>query len=534
MTNNLKTRIANISATPSKRIYLSIIADYHLDIALCELIDNAIDNWIYTGQQGGLEIIIDLDYEQQSISVKDNSGGIEEENIQLIVSPGHSRTNDTTEIIGVFGVGSKRAVVALAKNVKIRTRHNDNKTLLVEFDNEWVEEEGNWDLPVFEVDPIEESSTIIELSVLREQIEESKHQELLEHLSTTYALFLDAGGVKIVVNDQEVVSKTFENWSFPPDYLPQEKKGPINFRELGQIEVSITGGLSKSHRELNSSNDEYGVYFYCNDRLISRAYKGHEVGFKPPRLGKPHPSLSLARVIVKLTGPVMLMPWNSSKSEIDFKHKAFKEIAEHIERMLFTYASMSRNWSGEWPQKVFAHSTGDIQRETLSDISRSVRLHVPVVRRNPRPPKYIKQVQQLNKQLADTKQWTIGLYEAIIAVEEIGNLDIEQKNRISLLILDSTLEIAFKEYLLNESGSRYSDSRIRGFNRVDLQNEVKNSCSIRASAWTTIDAYYIKRCDLVHSRSTTQISDRELKSYRKIVEYALTKMFRIRFPEENG
>ena len=527
----MKNELNHISAIPSKRIYLSIIADYHLKLALFELIDNAIDSWIFNGRNQELEINLDLDYDQQTIIVKDNSGGIKEEEISLIVSPGQSRETASEEIIGVFGVGSKRAVVALAKQIKIFSRHSNKKTLLVELDNEWIEDEDNWYLPTYEVDAIEENTTQIELSILREKIVEEKHQDLLEHLGATYALFLEAGGMNILVNDGVVIPKTFENWSYPPGYEPRKRSGPIVFKDLGEIKVEILGGLTKSHREEESSNDEYGVYFYCNDRLITRAYKGPEVGFNPPRIGKPHPSLMLARVIVKLSGPVQLMPWNSSKSQIDFKHKAFQEIVTHIERMLFVYASMSRNWSGGegWTENVFQYKSGEIQSEVLTDISSSIRLHVPTVTRKPRQPKYIDIVKKNNIMHAVLKPWSVGLYEAIIAVEEIGKLNLQQINRISLLILDSTLEIAFKEYLLNETGNRYSENRIASYNRIDLQNEVKNNCRIKQSAWSIIDYYYLKRCDLVHKRATTQISDQELSNYRSTVEYSLSKMFKLNF-----
>lgn len=526
----MKNKLNEISAIPSKRIYLSIIADYHLHLALCELIDNAIDNWIYNGRENELLIHLDLDYDQQTIVVKDNSGGIKEEDISLIVSPGQSRETNTQEIIGVFGVGSKRAVVALAEQVKIYSRHSSEKTLLIELDNDWIEDEDNWELPTYEVNSIEENTTRIELHSLREKIENINHSELLQHLGATYALFIEAGGLTISVNGNDVVSRTFEDWAFPPGYEPQEKSGPIDFKDKGKIEVSITGGLIKSHRGTESNNDEYGVYFYCNDRLISRANKSREVGFNnTPFLGKPHPRFSLSRVIVKLTGPVNLMPWNSSKSEIDFKHKAYKEIEEHIKRMVFTYASMSGNWEGQWPEKVFQYTIGKVKKEKLDNISHEVRLHLPVVPRKARPPKYIDLIKRQNKKLAKNKPWIIGLYEAIIAVEEIKKLKLEQSNRLCLLILDSTLEIGFKEFLLNESGTVYTAKNIRDFNRVDLQNKVKTHSTLKKSAWTIIDSYYIKRCDLVHARATTQISDNELNNYREIVEYTLSKLFKLKF-----
>ena len=193
----MKKKVQEISAIPSKRIYLSIIADYHLNLSLCELIDNAIDNWIFNGRKKRLEINIDLNYEQQTILVSDNSGGIKEEDIGLIVGPGKSRSSKTEEIIGVFGVGSKRAVVAMSKDIKIKSRYQNHKTLMIEIDDTWIEEEDNWNIDTFEVDPINEGSTQIHLSVLRERIAEDKHEDLLRHLGETYALFLEQGDIEI-------------------------------------------------------------------------------------------------------------------------------------------------------------------------------------------------------------------------------------------------------------------------------------------------------------------------------------------------
>jgi len=524
-----------ISAIPSKRIYLSIIADYHLNLALCELIDNAIDNWIFNGRNEELYIDIDLDYEQQSINVKDNSGGIQEQDLPLIVGPGQSRENPSKEIIGVFGVGSKRAVVALSKDIKIYSRHNNSKTLMIEIDDEWIEDEDNWDLPVYQVSEIEENTTEIKLSVLREQIQESKHKDLVEHLSTTYAQFLIEGGLILRLNDIEITPKTFDNWSYPPEYEPIKSEGPIKFKDIEEIQVSITGGLTKSHKEGDSDISEYGVYFYCNNRLISRAYKGDEIGFNSPfKIGKPHVSYSLVRVIVELSGAVNLMPWNSSKSSIDFKHKTFLEISEHIQRVFTTYAAMSKNWSGDWPNQVFKYAVGDIKRELLVDISGSTRIHVPIIKRSPKRVKYIDQIKKNNKEIGIAKPWTKGHYESIIAVEEISKLKIEQSNRIAMLLLDSTLEIAFKDYLVNESGNRYSAGRLAALmgNRVDVHTEVGNNIRVKNGTWQKVNYFYNLRCELVHKRIAVTISDDDLENFRELVEYLLKKMFKLNFSRD--
>ena len=109
--------------------------------------------------------------------------------------------------------------------------------------------------------------------------------------------------------------------------------------------------------------------------------------------------MSLMRVIVKLTGEVDFMPWNSSKSAIDFKHRTFIEIASHIKKMLVSYATMSKRFSNDWPEKVFQYKTGTIRRQVLEEITKSIKIHVPIVKHIPKQPKYIG--------LA-TKKWTIS------------------------------------------------------------------------------------------------------------------------------
>ncbi|WP_315819389.1 ATP-binding protein [Paraflavitalea speifideaquila] len=332
----------DIEALPSKRIYLSIIADYHLKAALCELIDNAIDNWTYDRKRNKLTVLVDLDYQRQLIQVSDNSGGVKESEINLIVSPGHSRNIAEDPTIGIFGVGSKRAVVALAEDIKIYTRHKRENTLLVEINDAWIKDDNTWDLPVYIVDDIQENSTKIELVKLRDLIKVELEEELRTHLGATYALFLNKGNFELKVNGTRIEPITFDKWSFPPNFEPKSFTGDISFDSSGMIKLEILGGLTKSGEP---SGGEYGAYFYCNDRLITRAYKGAEVGYRPLKIGNPHPSVSLARVIIKISGPAQLMPWNSSKSEINPKHPTFKEIQEHIDRVLTHYSVLSKKWS---------------------------------------------------------------------------------------------------------------------------------------------------------------------------------------------
>ena len=124
----MKNFIKKIEANPSKRIYYSIIADYVLNKSICELVDNAIDLWVKNGKNALAIIKIELDIDQQRILIEDNVGGIKEGELKKIVAPGYTSNDINDDTIGFFGVGSKRAVVALSQDIVITTRFKNEKT----------------------------------------------------------------------------------------------------------------------------------------------------------------------------------------------------------------------------------------------------------------------------------------------------------------------------------------------------------------------------------------------------------------------
>ncbi len=523
----MKDKYDEIDATPSKRIYLSIISDYDLKLALCELIDNAIDSWSYKERKNGLEIDIILDYQQQKITVTDNSGGIPANEMKLVVSPGESRSSEESETIGIFGVGSKRAVVAIAQKTAISSRYKSEETRLIEIDDNWIKDDSDWNIPIYRIDNISSNSTIIELNNLRDPIVKEEKDRFINHLGATYSSFLSLKDFNLKFNGELVRPITFESWSYPPSFNPREYSGIIELDNENKVNFEINVGLT---RKGDPAGAEYGVYFYCNKRLISRANKSYELGFKTGMAGQPHPSISLVRVIVRLGGKAQLMPWNSSKSEINFKHNTFKAIQEHLIKIVTNYSRASRSMSNEWESKVFKFKKGKIEKINISSLSSGTNLYlVPIPRKT--HTKYIDLIKKNNKDLANKKPWVKGVYETIIAVEEISKLKIEQNNRISLLVLDSGLEIAFKDYLVNESGEVYSEKRLGIImrDRTLVHKEIEKHIKFKSDTWAKVKYFYNMRSELVHKKMTAKVSDSDLKNYRDLVEYIFKKMFKLKF-----
>ncbi|MDB5341987.1 MAG: molecular chaperone of family [Schlesneria sp.] len=521
--------LRQIDATPSKRTYRSIIADYGLETAICELIDNAIDSWISPRKHHSLHIDVKIDVDQQAIVISDNSGGVKESELRKLISPGESSTTGDSTTIGVFGVGSKRAVVALAQHVQITTRFQTQGTYRLVYDDEWLTSES-WDLPYTIVaDKLPPSTTEIHLSRLRFRIDGLDLGRLQKHLSMTYAHFVEDRGIVLQLNSGAIMAHTFDTWAYPPGCAPTQFSKTLSLENTGgKIHFEITGGLIC---ERDSDASEYGVYIYCNGRLIARAAKDAELGYMSGLAGVPHHRSSLARVIVSLTGPSKDMPWNSSKNRINFNHVVFQAIKGDIIQVVKNYAAISRRLAADFESAVQPYATGAIVAEHLAkteSIKPSRLPDIPKSRKN-----FKDAVFELNEKVAEEKPWVRGLYEAVVAEEILAKQKhFEQSNRLSLIILDSTVEIALKDYLANEISQPMSDDRLANLfkNRVDVHKEAEKHLQFDPAYWKKMGYFYKLRCDLIHKRAASGISDADIDSYRRVVRRLLREAFKLRFP----
>jgi len=521
-------QIDTIEATPTKRLFYSIIADYDLNRSICELIDNALDIWVRGRKARPINIELVLDLRQQTIRIIDNAGGLEREKMTIIVGPGQTDIDPNEELIGFFGVGSKRAVVALSQDIKIITRHNSEHTYMVSIDERWLQIDS-WELPLYEVDDIQEGSTIIELHRLREELTEELISNLRAHLSATYAFFLVYPDVRIILNGEAITPIFYNDWSYPPDFEPRRLYGEIPTDEGIPVRIEVLAGLSS---ESSPTGGDYGFYFYCNDRLIARGLRSYEVGFTKGKIGSPHPKLALLKVIISLKGAAKHMPWNSSKSGVYYNHPIFLKIRDFIVNIGTQYASLERRWVGEWPEKIFSYPTGTIIEEHVTDFTEATTSYLPSLPKTRL--RYIDKIKQQNKKIGEEKPWTVGLYEGMIAVDLIFKQKLQSKNRICLVVLDSILEISMKEYLINDSGASYNTKSWSTIcnSRTLIQNELKKYKRISKSIWRKIDYYYKLRCKLIHEIANVEISDEDVMNYKTVVEYMLNKLFKLQFKEK--
>ena len=528
-----KTVLATIDGTPKKRLFLSIISDYDLQTALCELVDNALDFWVSDDKKVNLKISILLDVDRQFIQVRDNAGGVREDQAEMLIAPGATRDDSGHPLIGVFGVGGKRAGIAIGELVEIRTRHKGGKSIEIDIGKDWIES-PSWELDIYEVRNLEPGTTTVEITKLRQGFDENDVQRIQRHLGETYCWFLKQGCV-IELNGIRVSASTFDSWAYPPAYLPREAAFRIEPAAGQFLDVTLSGGLILDR---DPETENYGVYIYCNHRLIVKELKTRDVGyFVSAEAGVPHPDASLCRVLIDLYGPAELMPWNSSKSGVNFSHPAFLQIRRRVIEFASYYSGLSRRLKHQWETEVFRHKTGRMEIIDSTDALSSKRKVLPKLPRA-REPSLIEVLKLKNKTVLRDKPWTLGLVEAMGLVELIQRQKYETKNRVALILLDSNFEIALKEFIVHRKdlfpSHVYTNVKLATLfmNRTNVIKEVQAHAKFPIKLINKVSHYYDLRNTLIHQRATVLITDEHVDDYRTTIQRVLRQLFSIKFPSD--
>jgi hypothetical protein len=226
------------------------------------------------------------------------------------------------------------------------------------------------------------------------------------------------------------------------------------------------------------------------------------------------------------------MPWNSSKNAINYGNVGFEQIRARLIPIVSYFTSLSRRLRDDWDEQVFRHDVGDIEEVPASDITgrHPVLPALPRVNK-PRTERY----KANNRVQIQNMPWTLGLVESLAMVDVVERQRFQTKNRISLILLDSTFEIALKEFIVHRNDlfppAQYNDAEIaRLFSR---RHQVTTAILEKRPALRplveTANHYNMMRNKLIHERATVDVTDSDIKNYRMTVERLLNSLFDLTF-----
>jgi len=148
---------------------------------------------------------------------------------------------------------------------------------------------------------------------------------------------------------------------------------------------------------------------------------------------------------------------------------------------------------------------------------------------------HVEQLKAKNKQQIQEKPWTLGLVEAMAAVDIIGRQHLETQNRIALILLDSNFEIALKEFIVHRTDlfdpRIYTDAKIAEIfkSRHKVISTVITKLPVEAVLLEKARHYYDLRNKLIHERATVGIINRDVDNYRDVIEKILHNLFGLEF-----
>lgn len=124
------------------------------------------------------------------------------------------------------------------------------------------------------------------------------------------------------------------------------------------------------------------------------------------------------------------------------------------------------------------------------------------------------------------RPWVNGLIDGISAANLIRFSTIPHKNRIAFIILDSTLEIAFKKFLVNVKGIKTIDESVWRY-RDKINKIVSKNTDFEKEVWEDVDYYYEIRTGLYHEDSEKTVTDELLNEFQELVEFFIDNMFNV-------
>ena len=259
MLTNEKKRIAH--ANPTKAFFVSMITrDINLEDSILDLIDNSVDNaWKNEGSHPiGLGGDIDLSNYEISIytsperfSIKDNCGGMTLDNaVDYAFSFGRRASEQNEEFsIGVYGIGMKRAIFKLGKNIRIRSTYLDSDDIKQAFAvpidvDKWLKnDDPPWDFDLTEDEYLSEYGVEILVSELTDATKLSFNspafvENLRRTIARDYSIHLGRG-LRILVNDK-IVKGTPIKLSLG-DYFAPVRVDYIDSANGEEVSVEIIG-----------------------------------------------------------------------------------------------------------------------------------------------------------------------------------------------------------------------------------------------------------------------------------------------------
>ena len=362
---------STVNAAPVKSFFVSMLTrDIRLEEAILDLLDNCVDGILRTKELEGDKPYegswAEIKFDRDSFSIEDNCGGIPWSLSEYAFRMGRDpkRKPDAGGLVGVYGIGMKRAIFKMGKSCSINTRSGDDR-YEVEFTPEWMDDETDWEVPVTrsEIVMSEDGTKIVVRDLLEGVVSQfstlkSFQAELIKLISTHYALIIDKG-FHVTVNGREVKPR-LKGLVFAEEQIgPNEYIRPFIYKATTEtnVEVFLAVGLTEDipsenvvfdeQEERQRSSEDAGWTIVCNDRVVLFCDRSELTGWGEAGVPRYHTQfISISGIVeFKCDDPAEL-PMTTTKRGVDASSHLYLQVKNKMREGMKMFTDYTNRWKG--------------------------------------------------------------------------------------------------------------------------------------------------------------------------------------------
>lgn len=421
-----------VSARPVKSFFVTMFTrDIPLVDAILDLLDNCVDGVLRVKGKAvesyaGFEAAITFD--TSHFMIHDNCGGIpwslRDYAYRLGAPPGQPRPS--LPMVGVYGIGMKRAIFKMGQHCIITTRNGDDNCE-VEITPEWIHNEDLWDLPARPATTtMKEPGTTIYISDLNPGIDDTFGEsgraafqtELAQRVAEQYA-FIIAKGFTVKINGKAVEPRPTK-LAFgrrQAGQKPSRDIAPFIYKaEVRGVSIFLAIGLTRAiptEDEIQAENEGVqgryrtlgaGWTVVCNDRAVVYSDRTELTGWGEDDIPRYHTQfIAIAGIVEFRSDNASLLPTTTTKRGIDAASPLYLQVKNKMREGLKLFTTYTYWWKGrEQEARAMVEKADTV---TFSEIKRrSASLAMRKVQRTPGGEQYKPSLPRPKVQASEVKR----------------------------------------------------------------------------------------------------------------------------------
>lgn len=319
---------------PTKRLFIDTLTkDISIHDCILDLFDNAADSYVRHKIQD--RRFIKAEFDKKRFLIYDNCGGISRDQLlDQVFRFGMVALQINLPTIGMYGIGLKRAIFKLGKDIVFETDDSKEYSRLEFNVDEWIKKgEENWEdwnIPLTrytgsKLRPGEKPYTRISIENLNEETREAFTEVFRQNFKKTiqiyYTLFIQ-NHIDIFINSEKQPHFPIEIKT-PPGYTPEGRFCKFNGVD---IKVICWKAYKEEHKRMVKERGRQGWNVFMNRRLILHDDVGPETGWSgnPSELPKYHSLFNEFRGLVFLSSDdPSKLPLNTEKNGFDQENATY-------------------------------------------------------------------------------------------------------------------------------------------------------------------------------------------------------------------